>query len=709
MSELFLVDNNQIIDLYEIKLSDFEGYFYFHGSKNFKKDIVFKGVKYLYIPTELDNLSYDSEGKQNRPVVKISNANNFITNLISDRADLLGKDFHRKKILSKDLDDENFGGVNKGQLGISNFRDFIAEDKFKINKKNLENKERVEFELSNILDIDGLTCPSRKVYNNSCPWQYRGHGCNYGKRANYNGPNIILNSIDDNDAVYNSLFNLLKPDTGNGSLGLENNLVSWFTGDGYRLSTERTKRINDAGIPLNRDDSEENGRLVIAPFNTQSEKLEYTVDPQNFSSTTEVERSGLESWFNMAKYINIDNYTAVTGDLVFDSLQTEAPSIVYSQLIMNRQRGFNFTKTKAAEGQSETSRNIPAYIPKNFNNEDLTVVYVVRPTNTHYPKFLSRQTSSEAPYGGIVASAMVTQDKSTYLGWKGNRNGDAYNIYPNPTANTFQIKSTANLIQGGTSPALAINTPFIYSASIPGSHGGTGSFYYNGVKIASMTMDYGGSGQSHSINNLGFNFDTDVYSDIEVYEMLVFNTLLSEDQIIAVNNYLGRRFGIDTGEVGNTYRNFSSASIFGDEEGNLGIPLADENDKLFFDEVRGSSKFWAYESYNLKKLAYKGDYNKNTSYIKGDFVKIDPEINFDFNRSVLTQDSELASRFFICVSENGSKGINPLDRTDIWVEDKCSKKLSGCLIRFRNETSNDRIPFGGFPGTVDYAYNLPQS
>ena len=90
-------------------------------------------------------------------------------------------------------------------------------------------------------------------------------------------------------------------------------------------------------------------------------------------------------------------------------------------------------------------------------------------------------------------------------------------------------------------------------------------------------------------------------------------------------------------------------------------------------------------------------------------MKIDPEINFDFNRSVLTQDSELASRFFICVSENGSKGINPLDRTDIWVEDKCSKKLSGCLIRFRNETSNDRIPFGGFPGTVDYAYNLPQS
>ena len=192
MSNLFLLTNSEVIDLFEIKLNDFEGYFYFHGSKNFEKDLVFQGRTYLYIPCEMSNLQYGSDGKQNRPVIKISNVNNFISNLIKDRGNLLGKEFNRKKMLAKDLDAVNFGGASKNPLGSSGFKDFISNDKFVVNKKNSENKERVEFELSNILDIDGLTCPSRKVYNNTCQWQYRGHGCNYGKILNYNGPNVQI-------------------------------------------------------------------------------------------------------------------------------------------------------------------------------------------------------------------------------------------------------------------------------------------------------------------------------------------------------------------------------------------------------------------------------------------------------------------------------------------------------------------------------------
>src|SRR6056300_424240 len=149
MSNLFLLNNTEIIDLFEIKLNDFEGYLYFHGSKNFEKNLVFQGKTYLYIPCEMSNLQYDSEGKQNRPTFTISNVNNFISNIIKDRKDLLGKDFYRKKLLAKDLDSVNFEGESKNPLGVSGFSEFISSDKFIINKKNLENKERVEFELSN--------------------------------------------------------------------------------------------------------------------------------------------------------------------------------------------------------------------------------------------------------------------------------------------------------------------------------------------------------------------------------------------------------------------------------------------------------------------------------------------------------------------------------------------------------------------------------
>ena len=64
--------------------------------------------------------------------------------------------------------------------------------------------------------------------------------------------------------------------------------------------------------------------------------------------------------------------------------------------------------------------------------------------------------------------------------------------------------------------------------------------------------------------------------------------------------------------------------------------------------------------------------------------------------------------FFICISQQGSKGINPLDNSIIWKEDKCSKSLSGCSLRFGSDQEiAKKIPFGGFPGTVDYDYELP--
>ena len=109
MSNLFLLNNTEIIDLFEIKLNDFEGYLYFHGSKNFEKNLVFQGKTYLYIPCEMSNLQYDSEGKQNRPTFTISNVNNFISNIIKDRKDLLGKDFYRKKNLSGNRRGGNMG------------------------------------------------------------------------------------------------------------------------------------------------------------------------------------------------------------------------------------------------------------------------------------------------------------------------------------------------------------------------------------------------------------------------------------------------------------------------------------------------------------------------------------------------------------------------------------------------------------------------
>jgi hypothetical protein len=32
--------------------------------------------------------------------------------------------------------------------------------------------------------------PARKIFNDTCQWQYRGCGCNYGKLNGYDGPSV---------------------------------------------------------------------------------------------------------------------------------------------------------------------------------------------------------------------------------------------------------------------------------------------------------------------------------------------------------------------------------------------------------------------------------------------------------------------------------------------------------------------------------------
>lgn len=190
MKTFFKLDNYVVFDLYELELESTEGYLRFHGSKNFSKGIIFQGQEYVFIPSELSNLQTSSDGKQSKPTLKIANINNYISYILKDRKDLIGKRFVRKKILAKDLDTINFtDGINP--FGISSFKTYIAYDKFLINMKKSENKEFVELELATKIDIQNLTLPARKVTNDTCSWGYRCCGCNYGNTPDYKGPSFI--------------------------------------------------------------------------------------------------------------------------------------------------------------------------------------------------------------------------------------------------------------------------------------------------------------------------------------------------------------------------------------------------------------------------------------------------------------------------------------------------------------------------------------
>jgi len=677
MSNLFLLTNSEVIDLFEIKLNDFEGYFYFHGSKNFEKNLVFQGRTYLYIPCEMSNLQYGSDGKQNRPVIKISNVNNFISNLIKDRGSLLGKEFNRKKMLAKDLDAVNFDGASKNPLGTSSFKDFISNDKFVVNRKNSENKERVEFELSNILDIDGLACPSRKVYNNTCQWQYRGHGCNYGKLLNYDGPDVQVTEATGN--TLKAVLDYYSNDS------IKNYLGVWLDSNGLTASSDLTK--------YRRADSVDIFSGPLPGWNARYSDLFFNTALDN-------------SWVNKAGTLNDTpaNNVTTTQNMTWNT--GLGPIIFTNSGRLKNNSGVcpvrpNLGKFATKPNSSFLKLNLPT----NYNTKDLTIFYVFEPTTIFVPT------------RGYLGRALETEDLQTYIGVHGS--GSDFKRNTSARLDSFQIKNSnignakiSNVRFSNHSAdrpsSSAANIPVIYSCSIPKGDGGEINFYKNGSLLNSSTANYG-SGNSHEIDNLGFNKSVKTSSHIVIYEVIIFEKQLTHKQIESINTYLGNKYGISTADSEIVDSGWKKSSAFFDgsgEDGNLGVPMADENDKMFLKSYAEKLKY--YNSYSFKDLIYKGDYNSKTVYQKGDFVKIDANIDFDFTKDSLTQNSELPHRFFVCISQQGSKGINPLDNSIIWKEDKCSKSLSGCSLRFgSDENIGKKIPFGAFPGTVDYDYELP--
>ena len=681
MSTLFLLDNNQILDLYEIKLSDFEGYFRFHGSKNLNKDLVFKGYSYLYIPCEMSNLEYNSEGKQNRPTFSISNINNYVSNLIKDRNDLIGKRLYRKKVLAKDLDDENFGGPNKNTLGDRGFIvDFVNVDTFVINKKSSEDKNKVDFILSNILDIDGLTVPSRKVYNDFCPFQYRGSGCNYGKILNYDGPVIVVDS-----GANDSLANAINASNNN----LEDNLIIWLDSDsgsktyGSEL-TVKGNRLPD-GINLSRLRNElyvpEENNWRLKRIGIKEEHWKY-VDPlatfvlggsdRSFAGIIAGPLGGL---FGLGKKKKPKFYMpGIKGDQVLTWT--------------NKAGDINTGGSPAAEN-IVTLNNKPLKFSSSYRDA-LDGVYFVgsRGMEIDYDFTSGSEYSIFCVYRYYPAAVYNEYKTSEMKLLKSGPNWHLGDKYNNSRFNSTETMSDRSLDIYGFKCAYAT----------VGDNSTSHQYFMDGVDFSTLLPSPSGDDSRPTVNL--------AVSGVEcvIYEIIILDKKLELLEYKNIYSYLARKYPLRanpfvTGQgVQKSSKEFFVESGF--ENTNLGIPIADENDKLFYKSDLDA------RSYNIEAslLSYRGDYNSKTSYKKGDFVRVPPQLNFEFSQQYSQNNNEPPSRYFICINDNGALNLNPLFFSNVWVEDKCGKKLKSCLLRFNNGVP---IPFGGFPGTVPYEYKLP--
>ena len=83
-----------------------------------------------------------SASKVNRPLIRISNKDFFVTSLIKNNNDFANARVERRKTFVKFLDDENFDGGNP--FGESDATANVSVDFYLVSQKRQENKVFVE-------------------------------------------------------------------------------------------------------------------------------------------------------------------------------------------------------------------------------------------------------------------------------------------------------------------------------------------------------------------------------------------------------------------------------------------------------------------------------------------------------------------------------------------------------------------------------------
>lgn len=121
------------------------------------------GNQYMPVPIKVDGYSMTSAGSVPRPTLSISNIDNLMTPVIAEHDDLVGAKVTRIRIFENNLD---------GALDEDPSQTFPPDIHF-INKKTIQTREKVEWELVASIDQEGVKLPRRQVLRDYCQSVYR--------------------------------------------------------------------------------------------------------------------------------------------------------------------------------------------------------------------------------------------------------------------------------------------------------------------------------------------------------------------------------------------------------------------------------------------------------------------------------------------------------------------------------------------------------
>lgn len=166
-------DAKTIVELFDFELNTAQHgettVYRFTNTKNeLGNDIVWQGNTYTAIPLKAEGYEANGQGTLPRPNISVSNLLGTFTSLIALLPDgLEGCKVTRTRTLSKYLDAVNFtGGSNSDADPTSYFR---PRDIYFIDRKSMENRDIISYEMCSAFDLAGVRLPKRQILPDDFP------------------------------------------------------------------------------------------------------------------------------------------------------------------------------------------------------------------------------------------------------------------------------------------------------------------------------------------------------------------------------------------------------------------------------------------------------------------------------------------------------------------------------------------------------------
>ena len=146
----------------------------FHAGNNMKDsgDIIWQSNTYSRMPCKAEGFKYTGKGKLPRPTISFSNLLSTITAIIQltnnatilPFTDLAGAKVTRRRTLARFLDEENFpSNINPYKVGSVDPTAEMPQEIYFIDRKVIENRDIVQFELVSTFDLIGIAAPKKLV------------------------------------------------------------------------------------------------------------------------------------------------------------------------------------------------------------------------------------------------------------------------------------------------------------------------------------------------------------------------------------------------------------------------------------------------------------------------------------------------------------------------------------------------------------------